>query len=773
MEFLWEGENKNLPKRCSLKILLVESAQMKAKDVAKVETLLRQLALLECPYLTEIYSFGVYEHEINNKPCLVIVVCMEQLAHRLEDLHKYKIVKKERWREEEILWILSQVFKALVACKEQSLTHGNLKMDNIILSGDLKRITLRDFDLKLPKVDNLIPTKRVSSIPGKSIFMKAKTEREESIVLQQVSLDPNDIKCLHIIINKLMSGEENFEMVSKSTQENDEYAQKYFYVNEALKKISEGKPIEEINAYFAQMIDHFDPIETFAWAKTIYKKPVKLQDVELLLQKIEVHRWVNNSDAVIEEFMEAVKAYKGKEGKVDSNYQQYIKCGNKIIKQYLELKDFLQARDLARDLNVRFKTDENFKRALRVDPEEYINFTFLMGNIEESLKELDKAIEIYEKGIKHSIAKKVQSQDYQNALRRLVGLLLEKNREDAALEYLKLLIECSDQYKMIGSTGADAFIIMGDIMTKQDKPKQGVKLYSKALELLEQGTTSRGDSKLKIYEKLAHAYSKANEEEKALYYEMEALNIKKRLQNKHSPSFKKSVKRVAEMCIKTKKYNDALKYYETYFLLVRSDGDFSSAEYMEALKNVANLYLLTDNVDKALKFYYEYSETVKKTFSAKSKHYLMSQDYLVQTLFKKDMLKQCLDLQLNILQTKLELFAEDDYYVLLAWNNIGNTCYMLERYDQALEYHLKCLNVLDKKNDEVSRNAREQILFSIAADYKRNGNYGKGLEYLYMRFQSNVKGNINDAENTVEIYEALAAQNITGLNFNVITRDTL
>jgi len=265
-EFLWEAQTKTEARKCSVKLTLVESSQLKRRDVTKSELILRQLSMIESLNVVQIYSFGVFEHQIFNRPYMIVVVVQETGGYTLAELHSYKVSQKEKWKEDELMWILSQMYKGLVSCKESSIIHGCLSLNNVLLSEDLNFIVLKDFDLRLPKDDMTASGHKIPSAPKKkSHFLK--TKLEESHLAQGVSIDANDLRGLTHIMSKLASNEEALDLVSKSSLGDDEHNQNhnYLHVQEMLKKILDKKPLNEIRTDFEEKLSNFNPIENCAW----------------------------------------------------------------------------------------------------------------------------------------------------------------------------------------------------------------------------------------------------------------------------------------------------------------------------------------------------------------------------------------------------------------------------------------------------------------------------------------------------------------------------
>jgi len=772
-EFLWEAETRSESRKCAVRLTLVESSQLRRRDVTKAELILRQLSLVESLNVAQIYSFGVFEHQIFNKPYMIVVVVQETGGYSLAELHSYKVSHKEKWKEEELMWILSQIYKGLVSCKESSIIHGNLTTENAFLSEDLNFIVLKDFDLRLPKDEPQLSGRRVPAAPKKkSHFLKAKLE--EAQLAQGVSLDSNDLRCLTNIMSRLASNEEDQDMISRSSLGDDEHNQNHNYLNvqEMLKKILEKRPLAEIKADFEEKLKNFNHIESFAWAEKVPRKIPAMQPMDLLLHKIDIYRWINNANAVIQEFFEAIKAYKENKTKFDHDYHQYIKCGNKIIKQYIELKDYLQARDLSVDLNNQLKTDEEFKRALKHDPEEYINFTLLMGNIYENLRETDKAIESYSKGIKHCISKKIKVEEYQPSLKRLVVLLLEKDKHEEALEYLKNLVSEDSNTERGGYEGADAYMVMGNIVTNSGRFKQAIRYYQKAMEIVGHGPKA-DELLLKLYEKMIVCYIQLNDDDRALEYELEVLNLKKMIYGKQSLDYIRHNRKVAEIYTRAKNPLLALKHYEIYYTALKELSKSLPTEYAESMMYLGDAYSSTNQHDKAITYYLAYGEFVKKVEGMRSRKYLKTLDSLAQAYFKKHLYKKALDVQLSVLEMKKDVYGKGSLDLVISFNNIGDTYYMMNKYDKSLEYHLKCLESLPMDSArELAEVTRQQMWVNIAMDYKKLGNYGKGLEYMYEGFQVKQGRGVGlDTENIIEVYDKLSDQAILSLNFKGLSRE--
>ena len=766
-KFLWEGRNFLEKKKCAIKVSKIESNRLANNyNIHKTETLLRDLTNIKCPNIIEIFSFSILETESHNKHYLGITIVQEVVKCSLKDAHRLKMEKKQTWTEDQLLIILHDIYNGLLSCRSSGLniTHGKLREENVLISEDLQRILIADFDMLLPIVSNgsRRSTGGSFALALKSNFSRQTIPLTNEDFFRKIELGPSDsdIKDLTDLIMRLITKNDNLNVSFDEIRKNQEYADAYprvfgiiFMILNKTKSSSEILSSLENTTHFVQnkRLDLEDLLSD-------YKNQHKHENnLEILLNKIDCYELFQVPDVLTDLYTDLQRNLQARPNKAPKDYHQYISCFNRIIRHHISLNDWLKAKELASQVSDTTKKDEIFKKTYERYPHEYVRFTFLRGNICEGLNEPDKAIKLYMNGLLSCEKKSLSLEIAPSVLKKVSALHIKRKNFTQALECLRKLASFYEGQEGYYYDRSETYASMGDIAVQQSNLGQGVKMYLKGLDSLKKGNVSNNVQILKVLEKLVTNYIDLNEDENALKYALESIAVKKELSGVNSPQHLEDLKLIGELQTRLGNFDAALTYYIKYHDGLSQTRDESQEQYVESLKILGDAYYQAKQYEKARSYYKRYSQLKGYELGTEDREYIDQLDKKAKICFKQADFKQALELQFEALDLKKKACPSDNYYLILSLNNIGDTYLALKQYSDALKYYRECMMRIEGQRQKYAKEF-SQVLLKMAFANSKIGNENEALTEIYRSSHGNSGRGFNmemDMEKTVEIYEKL------------------
>jgi len=770
-KFLWEGRNFLEKKKCAIKVSKIESTKLAfGYNVAKTETLLRDLTNIKCPNILEIYSFSILETESHNRQYLGISIVQEVVKCSLRDAHELKIKRKEIWTENQLLVILRDIYNGLFCCRSSGLniTHGKLKLENVLISEDLQRILIADFDMLLPIVsEGRRSTAGSFPLALRSTFSRPTVplSNNEEDIFKKMEFGPSesDIKDLTDLFIKLITRQESTSNITfEDIKKNSAYTQIYSRIYDVFEIIqTKLKSPSEILAHLDEMIQVMSNNQRLNLRVLLsdYKNQYKAEDsLEMLIHKIDCYELFQVPDILSDLYTDLQRNLQSRQNKTPKDYQQYVSCFNRIIRNSIQCNDWLKAKELASQVNDATKKDVDLKKTYERFPHEYVRFTFLRGNICEGLNEPDKAIKLYMNGLLSCERKNLGLEIAPSVLKKVSTLYMKKKNFQQALDCLKKLASFYESQDGHYTDRSETYASMGDIAIQQSNLGQGVKMYLKGLDSLKKGNVSNNVQILKVLDKIVTNYINLNEDENALKYALESLSIKKEFYGQNSPQHLEDLKTIASLHTRLENFKAALTYSIKYYDGISQNKEEAQSKYVESIKFLGDAYYQAQQYDKADGYYKKYSELKEHEPGNNDKEYLDSLDKKVQILFKQNSFAKALELQFEALELKKAALASDDYYLILSYNNIGDTYLALKQYSDALKYYKECMTMIKAHKDKKLSKEYSQVFMKIAFAQSKLGNENEALTAIYQSFHGNSARGFNmemDMEKTVEVYEKL------------------
>ena len=754
--YLWEGYNTQAKKQCTIKVNFYETSKLVNYKPHETEAILKRLSTLESQNVLDVYSFSVWESEINGNQCIVMAIIQGVAKCSLYDINAMKADKNVNWSQNQILTIIHDIYNGLVDSKKNHVNHGQLTLENVLLSEDTERILLSNFDLKLRvKEDSRGNISRSSMRNGISRFANNQHLGIDDQVKGLEAPTDKDLNDLTTIVIKLITKSDEITPI-ETLKANDDYKLAYYKVLEIMELIvGKKKPPQDLLNDLSKTIEtRFKQRLDLGMFHSFDNTSRQDSSVDLMFTKIECYELMNNHEAAMEIYSSLIQIFNLKEYKAPTEYQKYVKCINRTIKHHLSNKDWLRANDMSKDLNKLMKKDESLRRALKSAPKEYVNYILLRANICEELNELEKAFDLYKKGLIYCNQKDVSLELYSSALKRISNLCLKKGDSASALGYLKKLAKFYESQTGYNFDKADAYLNMGNIFTKQDDLSQSGKFYLKSLENMKMGKLNDDEALLDVLYKLVDNYQKLNEDEHALKYMKEIFDIKKN-SAEVSKEYIQNIQAIGNMYMKMKNYEEASKYYLLYEKSLNDAQEEDKSKYIELFVKLGDIYSNLLQHTKTMDYYHQCQKVAGDVRGLESKEFLLAKDKMANTLFKENKFSESLSIQLETISTKEKLFKDDRLYLAMALRNIGDTYFVSKDYKRAIEYYSNCHQSLESSREN-NTGEYSEILLRLANTYESDGNSGKALSFLYQSSQANQKkGMGSNMESTIEMYETL------------------
>jgi len=775
--YLWEASNQLTHKKCALKITLIESSKLVNNNFSRTEALLKELTSLKNQNVIDVYGFSIFESEFHNKSYLVVATIQEIVRCSLRDVHRLKVEQGSKWTEDQVLRIIYEIYSGLYYCKNNNITHGKLSLENILVSENMEKLLIADFDLRLPLSGTTILDSRTYTMRGSTKKITSLAMISEESTRHSSTPHEKDIQNLVVVAMKLITQNENLGFSFDTLKNDQQYKIPYQKVFEFLESIlGRKKPSQEILNSLEKSIRKENSFADIDFASETNRSSAREDPIEILFTKIDCYEILKDRESAVLIYTELMNTIRAKEQKGAKEYFQYMRCMNKTIKHYVAMNDWLKAKDFCNDLNKALKKEEQLRSIMRKNPQEYINFLYLLGNIWEGLGETEQAIAVYIKGYLCCNQKNL-GHEGTPMLRKIADLsLLKKDYIQARLYLGKLTnfyIDIEDEGHF--DEKAEAYEKMGNIACLQGDEAQAVKMYAKCLENLKQGKQENNNQHmLEIVTKIIESCIKLKEDDNILKYKLEALDLRKKLYGADNEEWLNDMQIVGNLYFKKGKYENALNYYLKYHEGLSRMDKIKKEEYVQSYMYLADTYDKLGQYEKAVSYYEKFAEFRRQIEGTKDRQYLSALDKKANILFKSEKFERALEIQLWALETQKISLINEDLYIIISTSNIADTYYALKEYDKALEYHLECLKKLE---EDKSRFLEEyqKILWKVAIDYDKIGKSGPALDCVYRSFLiTPKKGFESDMEKTIEMYDILnrlKETKVTSLDFSRLNID--
>jgi hypothetical protein len=277
------------------------------------------------------------------------------------------------------------------------------------------------------------------------------------------------------------------------------------------------------------------------------------------------------------------------------------------------------------------------------------------------------------------------------------------------------------------------------------------------LDSLKKGNVSNNVQILKVLEKIVTNYINLNEDENALKYALESIEIKKELYGVNSSQHLEDLKLIGELQTRLENFDAALTYYVKYYEGLSQTRDESHEQYVESIKLLGDAYYQAKQYEKARGYYKKYSQLKEYEVGTEDREYIEQLDKKAKICFKQEEFQQALGLQFEALDLKKKACPSDNYYLILSLNNIGDTYLAIKDYAEALKYYRECMAIIEGQRQKLAKEF-SQVLLKMAFANSKIGNENEALTEIYKSFHGNNGRGFNmemDMEKTVEIYEKL------------------